>query len=728
LTGLRILEVSSGRVARIAGMLLADLGADVVAVATPGRPANSTAPEDVCWGRGKRQIQASGQEVAALAGRADAILIDATPADLSAQALDSEHLQATAPDLVHVWLPPYGEHGEWRDLPEDPLLLAALSALAVYLPADDTSPVAPVTSPLTYLHAILGAAATVAALVGRDRLGYAQPAVVTGLHAGAALMGTAFAEINGKHAFAPSRAIKGPPNWRIYECADSKRIFLGALTPDIFFRALEALGRLDVMALPEVAGDFQSILDLSRGRKAATAVLEPVFASRTSDEWLALLSAARVPTAPVATRAEWMNGPVIADNDGRIVIDHPSLGAVTMPNLPIACSETPGHVRGLLREVPTAAQVWPASESTAARPPAAASLPLQGLRVLDVSSFLAAPMVAALLAEHGADVVRVEPPVGDAYRNFPLAFLAVNQRKRGMVLDLRDTAAAGTIHAMLAETDVLVENLRPRARAQLQLGEGMHAGHPRLVQCSVSAFGRSERFADLPGFDQVLQVLNGMAVAQGGDGDPIVCGAPVNDVSTGALGALGVLAALFRRHRTQRGQRVWVSLAAASTFIQSGEFTQWDGSPEPQRGRAMFRGPAEGHRYYECSDGWIAAAAIGESDRAAMLAALNAADFDGAACVLRDLTVAQATSRLNGHGVPACRVVPRHLPFRDPFLQANGFSHPVASPDGVATVVDRHSRWPAAPDPRASRYFDVGEDTEAVLGSLGIPASPRPLG
>jgi crotonobetainyl-CoA:carnitine CoA-transferase CaiB-like acyl-CoA transferase len=85
--------------------------------------------------------------------------------------------------------------------------------------------------------------------------------------------------------------------------------------------------------------------------------------------------------------------------------------------------------------------------------------------------------------------------------------------------------------------------------------------------------------------------------------------------------------------------------------------------------------------------------------------------------------VAQAAGLLAGHGVPACRVVARPRPLRDPFLEINGFSHLVAMPQGVGRVVDHHSRWPDASEPRQSRYFEVGEDTAAVLGEFGLDAA-----
>ena len=163
LVGVRVVEVSTGRAGRIAGMLLADLGADVVTVVAPGRQSQPPRPADLCWDRGKRQLEAADKEALRFAADAEVMLVNATPVEIAARELTSQRLRDMAPEVVHVWLPPYGEAGEWRDLPEDPLFVAALTSLAVHLPADDASPVAPVVSALSSIQAALGAAAAVAA-------------------------------------------------------------------------------------------------------------------------------------------------------------------------------------------------------------------------------------------------------------------------------------------------------------------------------------------------------------------------------------------------------------------------------------------------------------------------------------------------------------------------------------------------------------------------------------
>jgi crotonobetainyl-CoA:carnitine CoA-transferase CaiB-like acyl-CoA transferase len=723
LTDVRVLEATSGRAGRIAGMLLADLGADVVRALDPGAASEPSSPEALCWDRGKRVAQIPAHDVVPTAGAADILIVDAPTEVLQARGWDRETLSEAHPHLLHLWMPPYGERGEWQDLPEDPLLLAALGTLAVYNPADDDSPVAPVIASLSHLHGAMGAAAAVAALVGRQRLGIARAGVVTGLHAAAAVMGTAFSEIDDSAPVVTSRALTGPPTWRTYRCSDGKSFFLAALTPDLFFRALEAVDRLDLMALPEVGGDFYSIIDLNRGRHAMNEALEAVFASNTTGHWLARLGELRVPCTHVQSRADWMKGPVVAENNGRVDLDHPSLGAVTMPHVPVVLSDTPGAIRGFAAAAPPGAPVWPAraelpAVETAA--PAHPVLPLDGVTVVDGSTFLAGPLVATLLADYGADVIKVEAPAGDPYRTYSLSFLAVNQRKLGIVLDLKSTDGVERLQGLLSRADILVENLRPAALAALALDEGSDSPRfPRLVHCSVSAFGRAEAFADAPGFDPIFQCLSGMAVAQGGDGEPTVCMAGANDAATGALGALGSLAALYHRGTTGRGQRVDVSLAMSSTFVQSSELTTWAGSPEPQRGGPLFRGPDDGHRYHECIDGWVAVAAVGATLRARLATALRIDDLADAAAALRGHTVASATSLLAGHDVPVCRVAARPRPLLDPFLEENGFTHLVETSMGTARVVDRHSRWPDAPEPRPGRFFDLGEDADEALAASG---------
>src|SRR5260370_21807889 len=147
LAGVRVIEISTGRVGRIAGMLLADLGADVVTVVAPGRPTRPPEPADICWDRGKRQLEAADEDALRLAADADVLLVDATPTGIGARGLTSQRVHAAAPGAIHVWLPPYCEVRSWRDLPHDPLFPATARRPAVPLPAAYARPVPPRAPP-----------------------------------------------------------------------------------------------------------------------------------------------------------------------------------------------------------------------------------------------------------------------------------------------------------------------------------------------------------------------------------------------------------------------------------------------------------------------------------------------------------------------------------------------------------------------------------------------------
>ncbi|MEU8103696.1 CoA transferase [Nonomuraea muscovyensis] len=209
---------------------------------------------------------------------------------------------------------------------------------------------------------------------------------------------------------------------------------------------------------------------------------------------------------------------------------------------------------------------------------------LSGLLVADFSRVLAGPYATMLLADLGADVVKVERPgTGDDTRSWgpPHAggdstyFLAVNRNKRSIALDLRDPADLEVARALACRADVLVENFRPGTMDRLGLGyDALRAANPGLVYCSVTGFGTGEG-AGLPGYDLIVQAVGGlMSVTGEPDGPGTKAGVALVDVITGLHAALGVLAALRHRDATGEGQRVTVSLLSsllsALTNLSSG--------------------------------------------------------------------------------------------------------------------------------------------------------------
>ncbi len=196
---------------------------------------------------------------------------------------------------------------------------------------------------------------------------------------------------------------------------------------------------------------------------------------------------------------------------------------------------------------------------------------LEDIRVLELTQVMAGPFCGQVLADMGADVVKVEPPGGDSTRRSlgfrmggddTAAFLAVNRNKRSLTLDLKDDAHRAAFHRLARDADVVLENNRPGVAARLGVDyETLAEINPRLVYASISGFGQTGPYAQRPGYDLIAQGLAGvMSVTGEPGGNPVKCGIPIGDLSAGLFGAVGILSALHARERTGYGQYVDTSL------------------------------------------------------------------------------------------------------------------------------------------------------------------------
>lgn len=237
--------------------------------------------------------------------------------------------------------------------------------------------------------------------------------------------------------------------------------------------------------------------------------------------------------------------------------------------------------------------------------------PLSGIRVLDLSAYIAGPYGCTLLADQGAEVIKVEPPVGDNLRKYPStleaesrAFLGVNRSKRGVVLDLKQSDQRAVLMRLVREADVLVHNFRPNVPVRLGIDfESLHKLNPRLVYCSVTGYGEQGPLKDKAGYDQVLQTMTGMCTMQGkADGAPEILYGSVVDYYAAALVAAGVSSALYERERSGEGQFVGVSLLRSALTMQSARMIWAEGEPEGV-GRDMRSGGVTG--IHPTADGYL---------------------------------------------------------------------------------------------------------------------------
>jgi crotonobetainyl-CoA:carnitine CoA-transferase CaiB-like acyl-CoA transferase len=220
---------------------------------------------------------------------------------------------------------------------------------------------------------------------------------------------------------------------------------------------------------------------------------------------------------------------------------------------------------------------------------------LAGLRVLELTQVMAGPFCGQVLADMGADVIKIEPPEGDSTRRSlgfrmrgddTAAFLAVNRNKRSVVLDLKDDGDRAAFHALAREADVVIENYRPGVAARLGADwETLREFNPRLVHASLSGFGQTGPYAMRPGYDLIAQGLSGvMSVTGEPGGEPVKCGIPIGDLSAGLFCAVGILSALHARERTGRGQQVDTSLfegALALSVWETAELWATGRVPQP---------------------------------------------------------------------------------------------------------------------------------------------------
>ena len=378
-------------------------------------------------------------------------------------------------------------------------------------------------------------------------------------------------------------------------------------------------------------------------------------------------------------------------------------------------------------------------------------LALDGIRIIDLTQVMAGPYCSMLLADMGADVIKVEPPGGEATRHMALElapgvsgpYLAVNRNKRGLVLDLKKPEAVAVLKRLAAASDVLVENFRPDVAERLGIGyEVLRAVNPRLVYCSISGFGRTGPYAGRGGYDLIAQGMSGITSATGSpDGPPVKVGVPVADLGAGLFAAFGILCALRARRATGRGQLVDTSLFEAGLALSAWEATEyWYTGQIPRRLGTAHRLNAP-YQAFRASDGhftvgaansrlWPRFCAILGLERLVTDARFktvgdrvrNQRELER---VIEEVTAGQSREhwldKCEEAGIPAGPIssVPEALADRQAVARGmvQEYDYPGAGRVRALGNPVKLSRSPARLAKAAPR---LGEDTEAVLAELGL--------
>ncbi|MEE8443112.1 MAG: CoA transferase [Dehalococcoidia bacterium] len=229
-----------------------------------------------------------------------------------------------------------------------------------------------------------------------------------------------------------------------------------------------------------------------------------------------------------------------------------------------------------------------------------------GIKVVDLAAYIAGGYCSGLLADMGAQVVKVESWEGDAFRANVGGFQGWNRGKRGLVLDLRTPEGKEVLYRMVKGSDVVVENYRPGVAQRLGVDfETLQKVNQQVIYCTVTAYGNQGSHTQTPGFDPLFQAMSGAMAYQGGEGNPpVFLRVAVSDYAAAILAAWGVAMALFHRARTGRGQRVETCLANSTISVQAGEFLFVDGVPWASP-RMDSLGIDATHRLYRAKDAWL---------------------------------------------------------------------------------------------------------------------------
>ena len=716
--GIRIIDFSSGIAGPYATMFLADHGADVIKVESPGGDSYRVSPGFETFNRGKRSVMLdptsdSGRNRTQLLARsADVVVVDVPAGRAAARGIDEATLREVNPSLVYVTMPPFGERGPFVDRPSSPALIAAVSGIMADQSSYSGDPTYLVLPLASYGSAAMGAAAIAGGLYARERWGVGQRLEVSQLAGAAALqIGGVLSDQVPVPPGGPSpMGSKGRiPIYRLFQAGDGLWFFVACGTLDFFNRLLIAIGEPELAGDPRVEGAPWGLIS-QESRDLLVPLLEEAFSSHDRDYWLGRLQEYDVPVQPVQTRDEYFDSHTVAANEMRINLEHPDYDWVEMMGVPLNLTAAPGKARRCAPRLGEHTEDVLA-EVAAARPPVgriASREPgphlLEGVRVLDATSFIAGATLPRHLAMLGADVIKVESPTGDPFRQLGLGFLGWNQGKRDIALNLRMPEAQAVFHRLATDADVMVENYRPGVTLRLGIDDAtLRELNERLITVTAPGWGHDETMAGLPGWDPLVQARSGAMHHQGSDDEPVFHSIPLNDVMTPAIGLFGVLAGLFHRERTAEGQLVELALARTGLAIQAAEFTRIEGAPTGGgflRGGVDFPGPDAGQRWYRCEDGEpIFVEASSQHERATLITTLGvalqsaqlAAPYGEPACSAATealLTAFAMRSReewieaLDAAGVPCAPIYRRAEAVLLPHLTANDL-----------VVEQQHSQW-----------------------------------
>lgn len=373
--------------------------------------------------------------------------------------------------------------------------------------------------------------------------------------------------------------------------------------------------------------------------------------------------------------------------------------------------------------------------------------PLDGVRIIDITSVIAGPFATMILGDLGATVIKIESPRGDDSRHLGppflhgtgVPFLGLNRNKYSLCLNLKQPAAIDVVYRLAESADVFLESNRPGAMERLGLGyEVLRQRNPRIIYCSNTPYGTAGPHREQAGYELAIQGYAG--VMYRGDHPPQREQQSIVDISTGMTMIYSILAALYARERTGVGQRLDLSMLGAIMSVQAARFV--DGPQDPQT-TARTQGAAATYRPYMTQDHWIIVAVLNDNLFRKLCLAIGRPELydeprfasharrveheqaltDIISTTLQQQPAATWLERLRAAGVPCSPIQPLAALFDDPQLQANDLVAEVEHPHiGTLKTYGLATKFSATPASIRLPAPELGEHTDCILKELGYSA------
>jgi crotonobetainyl-CoA:carnitine CoA-transferase CaiB-like acyl-CoA transferase len=791
LEGIRVLDFTQGFSGSLATMMLADNGAEVIKVEPPGGDPSRVEAAWLMWNRGKQSVvldlaTPEGQSSAAsLAQTVDVVIENFGPGVAERLGVGHKKLSESNPGLVYCSITALGTKGAFADLPVDEGMAEAACGAFVqmggYLMKD--RPVYRVRPMGSYGAANFAAQGIIAALRARDKTGLGQR-VETTLYQGYIIYdyhtalrqqietGMSDIDVSRLTATRSMRVLNFP--YMVVRCKDGLWLQMANMAARLFPNWLKVMGLDHLYEDPRFKNapvkfeDDEDALELRR--IIVTRMLE-----KTSDEWMELMLEHGVACDRFLTTQQFMDHPQMLHNEAVVDVDDPVVGATKQIGPIGRFSETPSQIGrpapqlGEHTEAVLASLVGPRVDG---RPRSNGSNgtrvdlkhPLDGMLVLDFSSWLAAPIGPALLADMGARVIKIEPPHGDEFRPLTGGLGRTFQGKESFVVDLKTEEGRSLIRPLIAKADALLHNMRGDTPKRVGIDyETVREINPNIIYHYAGSYGSTGPGAGRAAFHPIGGCLSGGVLWQLGRGhqppppdqpmsvDEVIEfgrltlganeGSP--DITSAIIVGTALMLALFARERTGKGQYLETGMLVSNAYICSSDFVRYDGKPPRPLPDASFMGLHALYRHYDTSDGQVFLSCPTEEQWRALCDVLGQQTLiedprfvDADARMRYDETLIAALSQafkerdadhwdreLRSRGVPcvrADRVTIDDFFLSDPSVRENEFiverDRPISGRMWRQGPAVKFSVTPG----RAELAHGFGEDSEAILAETGV--------